>query len=79
MGAHEAAVKIAATMNLSSTNLDEVMLWPEVHAVVKLARVTFWRHERAGIAPKRRRLGKSRVCWLRSEIMEYVKNLQVIA
>jgi prophage regulatory protein len=55
--------------------VDKVLRQPEVVERVKLSPVTLWRKEKAGEFPKRRRLGANSVCWLESEISDWLANL----
>lgn len=50
------------------------MRFPEVRARVGLSRTSIWRMERAGVFPKRRRLSSNAVCWVESEIEEWLRS-----
>lgn len=42
-------------------------------ATTALSRTTWWRLERAGLAPKRVRLGANSIGWIRSEINRWIE------
>ncbi len=46
---------------------------PECRRTSGLSRSTRWRHERAGIFPKRRRISPNAVAWLESEVQEWLR------
>ncbi|MDY7091575.1 MAG: AlpA family phage regulatory protein [Acidobacteriota bacterium] len=39
-----------------------------------ISRVTLWRWERAGMVPKKRKIGPNTVGWLESEILEWLES-----
>lgn len=43
-------------------------------ALTGLSRVTWWRYERTGKAPRRIRLGQNSVGWVKSEIEQWVED-----
>jgi len=63
---------------LSTTRLDRIIRERERAAVTGLSRVTWWRLERRGLAPKRRRLSENAVGWLESEIAAWVANRALV-
>lgn len=44
-----------------------------------LSYTTIFKLEQAGLFPKRRRISANRVCWLKSEVEEWMKNLPTAA
>ena len=59
-------------MNKPPDRPDRFLIWPEVHALVRLSRSTVWRLEQAGKFPPRIRISPGRVAWRESEIRDYV-------
>lgn len=55
------------------------MRFPEVRVRVGLSRTSVWRLERRGVFPRRRRLGANSVCWLESEIEEWLHSRSPVA
>lgn len=47
----------------------------ECEKLTTLSRTTRWRREKEGTFPKRRKLGKARIAWVRSEVEEWIENL----
>lgn len=47
-------------------------LWPEVHALTGLSRVTIWREEKESRFPSRRLITRKRVGWLREEVEQWI-------
>ena len=39
---------------------------------------TWWRMEKAGIAPRRRRISPGRVGWIKAEVLDWIENLEQI-
>lgn len=50
----------------------EIVREPDRHRLTGLSRVTWWRYERLGAAPRRIQLGRNSVGWLRSELEAWV-------
>lgn len=44
----------------------------EVIEMIGLSRTTIWRLEKSGQFPKRRQITKSKVGWLKSEVMDWL-------
>ena len=66
---------------MSSEERSDLAAWPdrlvtaaERRQIVPLSDSSVFRRERAGLFPKRRRLG-SRVFWLLTELIEYMRSL----
>ena len=55
---------------------DRMVREAERESITGLSRTTWWRMERYGVAPKRRRLGKNSVGWLLSELTEWNRSRQ---
>lgn len=51
---------------------DRIITWPELHQIVRYSRVHVGRLEKAGLFPRRLRLGPGRVGWLLSEIRAWL-------
>lgn len=50
----------------------EIVREPERLRKTALSRVSWWRYERAGLAPKRIRLGPNSIGWLKHEIDAWI-------
>ena len=55
-----------------------LLRWPEVRALVRLSRTTIWRLETAGAFPRRRRLSLNSVAWLEHEVIEWIRQRDII-
>ena len=53
--------------------MDRFVREPERRSVTGLSRVTWWRMERKGEAPRRRRISANAVGWLESELREWME------
>jgi predicted DNA-binding transcriptional regulator AlpA len=51
----------------------QIVREPERKAMMGISRVTMWRLEREGLAPKRIQIGENSVGWLRHEIEGWIK------
>ena len=60
-------------MGMSIKTPIEVVREHERAKITGLSRVTWWRHERRGLVPRRIRLGSNSVGWVRGELESWVK------
>lgn len=57
---------------------DRAVLEPERHTITGIGRTKWWSLERRGLVPRRRVLpGGGRVCWLESELVEWLHSQPV--
>jgi len=56
---------------------DKILRDPEVAAMTGLGRTKRWQMERNGRFPRRRLICAGRVGWLESEVLEWMRNLEV--
>ena len=52
--------------------MDRFILDSEIRNITGKSRATIWRWERAGLFPKRRKIGPNRIGWLESEVAAWV-------
>ena len=55
---------------------DRFVREPERELITGLSRTTWWRMERYGKAPKRRRISANGVGWLLSELIDWMQSCQ---
>lgn len=67
----------AEMQNLNFEPNDQALRWIDLQKIVPLSKTSIWRMERDGIFPKRRKMGKKLVVWLRSEVENWLNNLEV--
>ena len=58
--------------------MQKLLRQDEVTERTKLSRTSMWRLERAGTFPKRRQIIASKICWLESEIDEWIETRPVV-
>ena len=58
---------------------ERMLRLPKVVERTGLSTTTLWRRERAGLFPKRRRLGPNSVGWMESEVNEWLRSLPLAA
>lgn len=46
--------------------------WEELSKIVPLHRTTIWRLERAGLFPRRKKIGPNSIAWLESDIQDWL-------
>jgi prophage regulatory protein len=61
------------TDSIHSVSADRIIDLNEVKSRVSLSRSTIRRLELAGLFPRRRKIGRRKVGWLESEVLEFVK------
>lgn len=54
--------------------MDQILREPEVLKIVKLSRSTVWRLEKAGLFPRRKRIGVRAVAWSLEEIQRWISS-----
>ena len=59
---------------MQESSIDRFVREDERAAITGLSRTTWWRMERYGKAPKRRKLGENAVGWLLSELTDWVQS-----
>ena len=58
---------------------DRIIRFPELQRVYGGAsRTSIWRWEKAGLVPKRIKIGPRSVGWIRSEVIAKIKNLKQV-
>lgn len=62
--------------NAVAANSEEVLRWPDLHAMVKLSRNTVRKLEKEGRFPKRVQLTDYSVGWLRSDVLNWLGDLR---
>lgn len=51
---------------------DRMVSEPERRLITGVSRMSWWRYERAGTAPRRVQLGPNRVAWRLSELLNWI-------
>ena len=57
--------------------MQKLLRQDQVITKTTLSRTSMWRLERAGTFPKRRQIVGSRICWIESEIDDWILNRPV--
>ena len=57
--------------------IDRLLRFPKVKEITGLSRTTVWRMEKLGTFPQHKSISSRMVVWLESEIVAWVKGLEV--
>ena len=69
---------IRATNHRRRDEMQKFLRQDEVIERTRLSRTSVWRLERAGTFPKRRQIIGSKICWIESEIDEWIQGRPVV-